>query len=203
MKTLWGFSGCPITSIEIPASVETIQQFGNPNLETITFEQSSKLRAISIFGCFSNIELPNGVETIISIQSSLLTRIEIPASVETIKVRAFHGCSSLATVTFEQGSQLKTIGGRYDGGAFTNCPKLMTFDASACMSINEIQQYAFYQCQELRLFKIGTAVPPTCGASAFYGINPYSVLKVPSGCADTYKTANEWNNFASITGLDE
>ena len=203
LKTLWGFSGCPITSIEIPASVETIQQFGNPNLETITFEQSSKLRAISIFGCFSNIELPNGVETIISIQSSLLTRIEIPASVETIKVRAFHGCSSLATVTFEQGSQLKTIGGRYDGGAFTNCPKLMTFDASACMSINEIQQYAFYQCQELRLFKIGTAVPPTCGASAFYGINPYSVLKVPSGCADTYKTANEWNNFASITGLDE
>ena len=191
VETIISIQSSLLTRIEIPASVETIKVrafHGCSSLATVTFEQGSQLKTIDE-GVFQDC--------------SALTRIEIPASVETIKVRAFHGCSSLATVTFEQGSQLKTIGGRYDGGAFTNCPKLMTFDASACMSINEIQQYAFYQCQELRLFKIGTAVPPTCGASAFYGINPYSVLKVPSGCADTYKTANEWNNFASITGLDE
>jgi len=108
----------------------------------------------------------------------------------------------LTTVTFEKGSQLKTIG-RQDGRAFLDCPKLMTVNASACTSVDEIGRYAFYNCRELRLFLIGTAVPPICRDDAFTGINPYSVLKVPSGCADTYKRASEWNNFASITGLDE
>lgn len=113
----------------------------------------------------------------------------------------------MTTVTFEEGSQLKTIGGGYYYshyyGAFSDCPKLMTVDASACTNVDEIGETAFRNCRELRLFLIGTAVPPTCGSNAFLGINPYSVLKVPSGCADTYKRASEWNNFASITGLDE
>ena len=42
---------------------------------------------------------------------SKLKSVVIPASVETIEAAAFKGCSSLATVTFEKGSQLKTIGG--------------------------------------------------------------------------------------------
>ena len=116
----------------------------------------------------------------------------------------------MTTVTFEEGSQLKTIDGGYSSsyyhdhyGAFSNCPKLMTVDASACTNVDKIGEYAFYNCRELRLFLIGTAVPPTCGEYAFTSINPYSVLKVPSGCADTYKRTSEWNNFASVTGLDE
>ena len=151
-----------------------------------------------------NLILPNTLTTIgeeMFYQSRLKT-VEIPASVETIGSYAFKGCSSLTTVTFEKGSQLKTIG-RQDGRAFLDCPKLMTVNASACTSVDEIGRYAFYNCRELRLFLIGTAVPPICRDDAFTGINPYSVLKVPSGCADTYKRASEWNNFASITGLDE
>ena len=76
---------------------------------------------------------------------------------------------------------------------------------SACTQVDTIGQYAFYEDSELRLFKIGTETPPTCksGGNAFRGINPYSVLKVPSGCADVYKVATEWERFASITGLDE
>ncbi len=133
-----------------------------------------------------------------------LTSIEIPASVETIEAAAFKGCSSLANVTFEEGSQLKTIGGDYyDYGAFANLKKLMTVDMSACTYVTSIETYAFHGDSELRLFKIGTEIPPSCGSSAFFGINPYSVLKVPSGCADSYKAANEWKRFSSITGLDE
>ena len=79
----------------------------------------------------------------------------------------------------------------------------MTVDASACTSVGEIGENAFRNCIELRLFLIGTAVPPICKDNAFAGINPYSVLKVPSGCASTYKRTSGWNNFASITGLDE
>lgn len=114
-------------------------------------------------------------------------------------------CSSLATVTFENGSQLKTIGGGGSSyyGAFGQLKNLMTVDMSACTQVKTIGESAFDGDSELRLFKIGTETPPTCGRDAFSGINPYSVLKVPSGCADAYKAKSGWNNFASITGLDE
>ena len=261
------FSFCPITSIEIPASVETIEAAafkGCSSLATVTFEKGSQLKTISgdystgstsnYSGVFSDctalksIEIPASVETIEAAAfkgcSSLTTvtfekesqlkiigggygysysgtfyyygafsdctalkSIEIPASVETIEVVAFKGCSSLITVTFEKGSQLKIIGGGFRSGsyhgAFCQLKNLMTVDMSACTQVKTIDEYAFYDDSELRLFKIGTETPPTCGSSAFVGINPYSVLKVPSGCADTYRTTYGWKNFASITGLDE
>ena len=165
------------------------------SLATVTFENGSQLKTIEggypSSGTFADC--------------TALTSIEIPASVETIEAAAFKGCSSLATVTFEKGSQLKTIGGGGSSyyGAFGQLKNLMTVDMSACTQVKTIGESAFDGDSELRLFKIGTETPPTCGRDAFSGINPYSVLKVPSGCADAYKAKSGWNNFASITGLDE
>ena len=193
------FQNCSsLTSIEIPASVETIKASafkGCSSLATVTFENGSQLKTIEggypSSGTFADC--------------TALTSIEIPASVETIEAAAFKGCSSLATVTFEKGSQLKTIGGGGSSyyGAFGQLKNLMTVDMSACTQVKTIGESAFDGDSELRLFKIGTETPPTCGRDAFSGINPYSVLKVPSGCADAYKAKSGWNNFASITGLDE
>ena len=206
LKTIGGdyyygaFSDCTaLASIEIPASVETI---GNTafsdcsSLATVTFEKGSRLKTIgnnAYYRCTS------------------LTSIEIPASVETIEATAFKRCSKLTTVTFEKGSQLKIIGGgfdtnvgyRYIYGAFSELKNLMTVDMSACTQVEIIEECAFYNDPELRLFKVSTETPPTCENNAFVGINPYSVLKVPSGCANAYKAATGWKNFASITGLDE
>ncbi|WP_418207007.1 leucine-rich repeat protein [Barnesiella intestinihominis] len=215
LKTIGGdyyyggaFSDCTaLTSIEIPASVETI---GNTafsdcsQLATVTFEKGSQLKTIG--GGYSSSYYYGAF-----LGCSSLTSIEIPASVETIEATAFKRCSKLTTVTFEKGSQLKIIGGgfdtnvgyRYIYGAFSELKNLMTVDMSACTQVEIIEECAFYNDPELRLFKVSTETPPTCENNAFVGINPYSVLKVPSGCANAYKAATGWKNFASITGLDE
>ena len=186
LKTIKGnaFANCTaLTSIEIPASVETIEGgafAGCTSLQTVTFEKGSQLKTVDGFvGCTS------------------LTSIKIPASVETIEDSAFKGCSLLATVTFEKGSQLKTVDG------FSNCTALTTVDMSACTQVTRIEYRAFYEDSKLQLFKIGTRTPPSCGDDVFTGINSYSVLKVPAGCVDAYKKAKGWNEFTTISELDE
>ena len=143
LKTIGGgssyygaFSYCTaLTSIEIPASVETIEAAafkGCSSLATVTFENGSQLKTIGggsySSGAFSDC--------------TALTSIEIPASVETIKASAFKGCSSLATVTFENGSQLKTIEGGYpSSGTFADCTALTSIEIPA--SVETIEAAAF------------------------------------------------------------
>ena len=192
--SIWSgvFESCTsLTTIEIPASVETIGYdafSGCTSLQTVTFEKGSKLKTIGYFAF---------------INCTSLTTIEIPASVETIRGGAFSDCTSLKTVTFEKGSQLLTVYGYYAHGAFSDCTALTTVDMSACTQVTEIGYRAFYEDSKLQLFKIGTRTPPSCEDNAFWGINSYSVLKVPAGCVDAYKKAKGWKEFTTISELDE
>lgn len=141
---------------------------------------------------------------------------------ETLETNTFSGCTSLQTVTFEKGSKLKTIKDyvfhnctsltsikipasveTIRDNAFAGCTALTTVDMSACTQVTEIGDAAFYNDSKLQLFKIGTRTPPSCGYDVFTGINSYSVLKVPAGCIDAYKKAEGWNEFATISELDE
>lgn len=134
---------------------------------------------------------------------SNLWKVTIPVNVESMTFNNFKGCSSLEMITFEKGSKLESISGVRDLGAFDGAINLTTVDMSECTQVKRIDEYTFYGNSNLRLFKIGTEIPPTCKDYTFYNINPYSVLKVPSGCTDAYKKATGWKKFASITGLDE
>lgn len=134
---------------------------------------------------------------------SFVTEVVIPESVTSMGDWAFWECSSLEMITFEKGSKLESISGVRDLGAFDGAINLTTVDMSECTQVKRIDEYTFYGNSNLRLFKIGTEIPPTCKDYTFYNINPYSVLKVPSGCTDAYKKATGWKKFASITGLDE
>ena len=204
------FEGCTsLTSIEIPASAETIGEnaFNRCKaLTTVTFEKGSQLKTIEggyydkttdCYGAFSDC--------------TSLTSIEIPASVETIESTAFKRCTALTTVTFEKGSQLKTIWGGHDEfnsppiyyGAFSYLPNLKIMDMSTCTQVEELGTGAFANCSSLQLFKIGTIKPPYSNLywTTFDNLPTFSILKVPAESVDAYKKANGWN-FSNISALD-
>ena len=151
-KILGAFLDCKsLTTIEIPASVESLgTAFKGSSLRTITFEKGSKLKSIT--GGYQNKDNYSGALS----DCKALTFIEIPASVETIEIAAFKGCSSLEMITFEKGSKLESISGVRDLGAFDGAINLTTVDMSECTQVKRIDEYTFYGNSNLRLFKIVT-----------------------------------------------
>ena len=168
---------------------------GCSSLATVTFESGSKLTTIGggyyyyssssryYYGAFSDC--------------SKLAAIEIPASVETIQDCAFSQCTALEKIEFGENSMLKTIGQM----AFYECKIIHRVYASNCSLLTSIGNYAFSSSDEIYLFEIGTAIPPKCGTQPFGTVSDYSVLKVPAGCADAYKAATGWKDFANISEL--
>ena len=205
------FAHCTsLTSIEIPASVETIEASvfsGCSSLSTVNFENQSCLKIIGA----NYTELPDvrrrqqmGV-----FYNCPITEIKLPASLETIEVNAFIGCPLLKTVTFENESKLKFINGTYDGsggyhGAFYGLEKLEIVDMSGCSQIEAIGKAAFWNCSNLKKIKIGTEIPPVLVDNPFQGAgssDTYSIrLIVPTGCVDAYET--EWGRRFYVSDYD-
>ena len=198
-----------LTTIEMPAgSLEAIGDYAFSNCKSLTVVDMSTVFFLETIGDYAfcdcesltTIEMPAGSLEAIGDYAfwncKSLTSIEMP-KVETIGNYAFKGCKSLKTVTF--GSDVGQIGSYAFAGT-----AIATVDMSQCGRGNiTIGERAFSECSKLQLFKIGTSVPPCCKGYAFWMINPYSLLKVPSGSIDAYKAASGWEDFANISGLDE
>lgn len=95
---------------------------------------------------FRSIVLPNTIMCILNraFEGCNLTSILIPNSVKAIGSEAFLNCHNLTTISFEENSQLTTIGNH----AFSHCCSLISIDIPS--SVTEIREGIFEDCCNLR-----------------------------------------------------
>ena len=172
------FGSCvSLTSINIPKRVTRLEDlFSNcSSLRSVTFEKGSQLKYIfgglysSYDGMFCNCEA--------------LTSIEIPASVEMIKGCIFHNCSSLRSVTFEKGSQLKYM----VEGVFCDCEALTSIEIPA-----SVEMIDMYYCINLANIYCYPSIPPILNDFRCKNF----VLYVPSQSLEAYKNSS-WSEYYS------
>ena len=152
-----------------------------PNLKNLDIAEVNITALPTQAFCEStNVEeliLPN---TLITIGEKMFYRSElksvvISANVTTIENIAFWDCSKLTTVTFEKGSQLKTIG----HNAYYECTSLTSIEIPA--SVETIGNTAFSDCSSLATvtFEKGSRLK-TIGNNAYYRCTSLTSIEIPA-----------------------
>lgn len=139
------FVGClKLSSIVIPEGIEEIGEYAFHNCQSLLdIKLPTTLRIIksNAFSSmlFTNIELPNGLQTLeddVFYRCTNLASIVIPNTVLTIGDSCFQECSNLVSVILS--NSLISMGRQ----VFTTCRKLTYVDMSS--SLTAIPDYAFY-----------------------------------------------------------
>lgn len=226
------FSGCTeLLSVHIPASVTSLDNtaFGgcskmtsitvdaaNPNYASddgMLFNKDKTILNMCPKGKTS-CTIPASVTTIANnaIQSCRnLTSIVIPANVTSIGKEAFSYCNGLTSITFEEGSQLTTIGENafewcdnsaltsitfpasltsIDKSAFTYCTKLTTVVFPANSQFKTLGPFAFSACSGMTTISLPASLTKIIGAP-FNGCSKLGEITLHS-CpyTESYKYTN-------------
>ena len=170
------FNFTALTSVSIPSSVTTIEEFA--------FAYCSSLKSIDLQNSVTKI----GNQAFSN--CAALTTVKNASAVTTIGERAFNGCDSLPSVSL--GDSVMTVG----LGAFMNCRSLASIKVSANNLVFTSVDGVLFTADKKRLaqFPAGKdaasyTVPDsvtTINAYAFYGCNRLKSLIIPA----TVKTIN-------------
>jgi BspA type Leucine rich repeat region (6 copies)/Domain of unknown function (DUF6383) len=148
-----------------------------------------------------------------------LTSVNIPASVTSIEMRAFENGRSIKKVTFETGSQLKTIGNwafyschaldtltipvgvtSIGNGAFWGCDYLKNVTIPS--SVKSIGDTGFEGCKAMKIMHVAAVVPPALQTNTFNEVDKSIPVIVPVGSLSAYQTAPVWKEFINLRTTD-
>lgn len=110
--------------------------------------------------------------------------LNIPDTITSIEDSSFSGCSSLTSVTFEEGSQLTSIGDY----AFYNCSRLTSITIPE--GVTSIGEDAFKNCSRLTSITIPNSVT-SIGKGAFSGCSSLESITLPFIGAKAGVTSND------------
>ena len=162
---------------------------------TITFaEDVTSVGKDAFYGSngMTSIKLPNTVRTIGQTAFKGCTNLEsaiIPNKVTQLGAQVFLSCTSLASVSI--GSGLTVL----DNSLFYNCTALTNIVIPS--TVTEIKSSVFSYCTSLISVTCLATTPPTLGYSSFYNNASGRKIYVPANSVNAYKSADNWNTYAS------
>lgn len=118
-----------------------------------------------------------------------LASVGIPATVSDIDERAFAYCLSLDNITIPSGVT------ELDPSTFEGCSALATVLLPA--TLREIDARVFYGCTALQDIYCRASTPPEIATGTFDYMSPTAVIYVPTSAVEAYKSARNWENYAS------
>lgn len=170
------------------------------NLESLSAENVKTMGNTACNNCENLLKVSFPELTAFSVQSFYncpkLTHVYAP-KVSSTSTATFQGCTSLEII------KLPSLTGA-TSSAFANCTalKIVKFDV-----LKNISTSTFNNCSSLQALIIGTANCTLSNVNAFTGssiANGTGYIYVPDNVVDTYKSATNWNTYASqIKGLSE
>lgn len=189
-------------------TVEFVQGYEVSQIEDEAFILCKKIETLSIPGGIQKIgknafqgcenlkylELCDGIQELglWCFGSSAVEEIVIPHSVIKIDM-TFSNCQNLRKITFLSDCEL--------GGVVSNCRNIETvvFGKETTLVDSPV---TFSSNENIKDIHVQAAVPPY--ATAEFTDHTYlnTILYVPTGSLDAYKSANVWKNFWNIQGED-
>ncbi len=170
-----------------------------------------------VVGCYNTV-IPNGIESISARafqDCTGLTNIKIPNSVTSIGENAFQGCTGLKKVElscskienwFSNNSSIEEVviddnTTEISNSAFTGCTNLKTITIGK--NVKAVRESAFESCNALETIYAMGEKPALVGDNNFT-IDQYLNVKlyVPVDFISKYQTADVWENFWEIEGID-
>lgn len=190
------FINSSISSIVIPDGVETIGDCAFMNcssLSSVTLGSNLTSLGDSLFlYCrrLASIDIPDGVTEMgshIFFGCTALTSVTLPENLTAINEFSFNGCQYLESVNIPDG--VVSIGDY----AFQDCMSIASITIPE--GVETIGDYAFSGTWLMEIYCRATT-PPACGTNSLNILVAHTCkLYVPTGTAEAYRSAAEWNRL--------
>ncbi len=187
-------------SVVIPDSVTYIGRetfYKQDKIVTIHLPQSVTTLGDQCFARMSfleNLILPDSIETLPSGMAhhcDILFRLKVPEKVKVLPLDMLAACRRLKEVVLP--TQLEHI----ERGVFWQCKNLEEITLPA--TLRKIDEYAFYDCVNLNDVYLYATTPPQ--AFAAFKIDAPTIIHVPKGTLQAYKTATHWKDLNIVDDL--